>query len=90
MIALNHNTQHICLHGCKSSLLIPVAFRFIGQYKPKILSIHFQILLSVYLTYTRSVNPEILARDLFSQNVAGTKFHENKTLEKWRNHSVVY
>ena len=34
------------------------------------------------------VNPEILARTLFSRNFAYTKFRENKTLAKWQNHSV--
>ena len=37
-----------------------------------------------------TVNSEIFARTLFSRNSAYAKFHENKTLAKWQNHSVVY
>ena len=37
-----------------------------------------------------TVNSEIFARILFSRNFAYVKFRENKTLVKWRNHSVVY
>ena len=33
-----------------------------------------------------TVNLEIFARDLFSQNFADAKFRENNTLGKWRNH----
>ena len=29
-------------------------------------------------------------QDLFSRNFQSAKFRENKTLAKWRNHSVVY
>ena len=37
-----------------------------------------------------TVNSETFARDLISRNFAYAKFRENKTLAKWRNHSVVY
>ena len=37
-----------------------------------------------------TVNSEIFARTLFSRNFAYAKFRENKTLERWQNHSVVY
>ena len=38
-----------------------------------------------------TVNSEIFARVLFSRNFAyAAKFRENKTLAKWRNHSVIY
>ena len=37
-----------------------------------------------------TVNSEIFARGLFSRNFAGAIFRENKTLEKWQNHPVVY
>ena len=37
-----------------------------------------------------TVNSEILARVLFSQNFAYAKFCENKILAKWRNYSVIY
>ena len=36
-----------------------------------------------------TVNSEIFARVLFSRNFAFTKFRENKTLAKWRDHSAV-
>ena len=37
-----------------------------------------------------TVNSEIFARVLFSQNFAYAKFCENKTLMNWQNHSLVY
>ena len=37
-----------------------------------------------------TVNSEIFARVLFSRNFAYAKFHENKILAKWSNHSVFY
>ena len=37
-----------------------------------------------------TVNLEIFARVLFSGNFAYAKFHENKILTNWRNHSVGY
>ena len=37
-----------------------------------------------------TVNSEVFGRCLFSRNFAYAKFHENKYLPKWRNHSVVY
>ena len=36
------------------------------------------------------VNSEIIGRVLFSRNFAFSKFCENKTLVKWRNHPVVF
>ena len=42
-------------------------------------------------TYTlATVNLEIFERVLFSRNFAYAKFHENKILTNWRNHSVVF
>ena len=42
--------------------------------------------------YQSTVNTEIFARILFSQNFAYAyaKFRENKILANWRNHSVLY
>ena len=37
-----------------------------------------------------SVDFEILARVFFSQNFMNAKFLRNKSMEKWRNHSVAY
>ena len=37
-----------------------------------------------------TVNLEIFERVLFSRNFPYAKFSENKTLEKWQNHSVIY
>ena len=37
-----------------------------------------------------TVNSEILAKVLLSQNIAFAKFRENKILTKWRNYSVIY
>ena len=37
-----------------------------------------------------TVDSEIFARTLFSQNFAYAKFRENKTLAKWQNYSVFY
>ena len=37
-----------------------------------------------------TVNSEIITRVLFPRNFAYAKFHENKTLAKWRDHSLVY
>ena len=39
---------------------------------------------------SHSVNYEIFAKFQFLRNFIGVKFHESKTLMKWRNHSVVY
>ena len=46
------------------------------------------MLVQKVIQYT--VNLEIFPRVLFSRNFALAKFHENKILPKWRNHSVVY
>ena len=35
------------------------------------------------------MNSEIFTRILFSRNFADAEFHENKTLTKWQNHSVI-
>ena len=37
-----------------------------------------------------TVNSDIFARVSLSRNFAYAKFRANKTLEKWRNYSVVY
>ena len=42
------------------------------------------------LVQRNTVNSEFFATTLFSRNFAYAKFRENKTLEKWQNHSVVY
>ena len=40
--------------------------------------------------YFYTVNSEIFARVLFSRNFTDAEFHENKSLRKWRNLSVMY
>ena len=37
-----------------------------------------------------TVNSEIFARVLFSQNFTYAKFRENKILVKWKKYSVIY
>ena len=41
-------------------------------------------------TKCHAENSEFFASVLISRNFAHAKFRENKTLAKWRNHSVVY
>ena len=50
----------------------------------------FDILHVAKVFMKSTVNSEIFSRVLFSRNFAYAKFHENKILAKWRNHSVVY
>ena len=40
--------------------------------------------------HRHTVNSEIFARILFSQNFAYARFCENKTIAKWRDHSAIY
>ena len=44
---------------------------------------HTYIVLLEILVINITENSEIFARDLFSQNLTGAKFSENKPLTKW-------
>ena len=75
---------HVLVHGGMYLLFKsgPETIRRFPQVQAGMPAAHFSCL--------NTINSEIFARVLFSRNFAYAKFRENKILEKWRNHSVVY
>ena len=74
--------RHVLVH-----VQLSLAYREKQDYK---LHYHFSVKHCQCQWHSNTVNSEIFARTLFSRNFAYAKFRENKTLAKWRNHSVVY
>ena len=81
-----------------STITIPdIQFDYTGDYTCRLDQMH-SINSSVYVYASgkptgcgrHTVNSENFVRVLFSRNFADAEFRENKTLAKWRNHSVIY